>query len=117
MIIVESISKHVEKDDLKYNYIYRLVRSDMSLYIKSELAQIQTYGIEVERQDVVEGRLINIERDCIKSISPQRYKVHELLKILYTNNVSPIHLVEVLGEYIDEYISDFDKYLKDTSSY
>ncbi|MFX0549416.1 DUF6514 family protein [Hathewaya histolytica] len=116
MIIVESVSKHVSGENIKHNYIYRLVRSDISLYIQSELSQIQTYGIEVERQDIKDGKIINLERDCVKSISPQRYKVHDLLKILYSNDVSPIHLIEVLGEYIDEYIADFDKCLKDTSS-
>ncbi|AWZ47630.1 DUF6514 family protein [Hathewaya limosa] len=117
MEIVESVSKHISENEVKHNYIYRLVKSEMSLYIESELSVIQTYGIEVERQDVINGTLVNIERDCIKSISPQRYKVHNLLKILYNHDVSPIHLVDILGEYIDSYVSDFDKDMESICSY
>ena len=28
--------------------------------------------------------------------------------MVYKNGLTPIHLVEVLGEYVDTYISDFD---------
>lgn len=109
MEIVETNLKQVSESEVKYNYIYRLIKSGMSVYIKNELTLIQTYGIEVERQDVVDGVIVRLERDCVKSISPQRHKVHGLLKILYDNNVSPVHLIDVLGEYIDRYVDDFDK--------
>jgi hypothetical protein len=32
--------------------------------------------------------------------------------MVHENTVSPIHMIEILGEYIDEYISDFDEMLK-----
>ena len=117
MEIVETNLKQVNEKEVKFNYIYRLVKSDMSIHIKDQLSLIQTYGIEVERQDMVNGVMVNLERDCVKSISPQRYKVHDLLKLLYNNNVSPVHLIDVLGEYIDKYIEDFDKEMGEIVSY
>ncbi|WP_407644975.1 DUF6514 family protein [Clostridium polyendosporum] len=42
------------------------------------------------------------------SISPQRHKVHNLLKMIYDNGVSPRHLIDILGEYVDTYVIDFD---------
>jgi len=33
------------------------------------------------------------------------------MKLLNDNIVSPVHLIDIIGEYIDEYISDFDKEL------
>ncbi|MDF2675395.1 MAG: Uncharacterized protein K0R09_3667, partial [Clostridiales bacterium] len=39
-----------------------------------------------------------------------------LLKMLYENIVSPLHLLDILGEYVDEYIIDFDSALKDTAT-
>lgn len=116
MEIVETNLKQVVEKEVKYNYIYRLIKSGMSVYIKNQLTLIQTYGIEIERQDVVDGVTVILERDCVKSISPQRHKVHELLKMLYDNNVSPVHLIDVLGEYIDSYVEDFDKEMRETVS-
>ena len=36
--------------------------------------ELQSYGIEIERQDIIKGSIINIERDYVKNISCQRYK-------------------------------------------
>lgn len=114
MVVIESMSRSEVADDVIYNYFYRIVKGQVTLPIGSDKIVVQSYGIEIERQDIKDGNVINIERDCINSISPQRYKVQNLLKLLYDNNVSPIHLIDVLGEYVDEYIIDFDKELKET---
>ena len=29
--------------------------------------------------------------------------------MLYENEVSPIHLVDIIGPYVDEYVNDFNK--------
>lgn len=116
MVIVESLIKNENLGETKYNYFYRLVRSEISLACEDEPIVLQSYGIEVERQDIVNGQMVNIERDCVVSISPHRHKVHNLLKLLYDNGVSPVHFIDVLGEYIDEYIVDFDEALKEIAT-
>ena len=68
----------------------------------------QAFGIEIERQDLVEGNIIQIERDFISKISNKEDKVKDLLKLIYDYQVSPIHLVDILGEYVDNYVSDFN---------
>lgn len=112
MIIIENMSKKLTENDVKHNYFYRMVKSQMSVSMYGELTHVQAYGIEVERQDIVDDTVVFIERDCVENISPQRHKVKNLLKMLYDNNVSPIHMIDILGEYIDEYIVDFDEMLK-----
>lgn len=116
MVIVESLIKNENLGEAKYNYFYRMVRSEISLTCEDDPIEVQSYGIEIERQDVVNGQMVNIERDCVKSISPHRHKVHNLLKLLYDNQVSPVHLIDILGEYIDEYIVDFDEALKEIAT-
>jgi hypothetical protein len=108
MMVVESLNRTVTIGEMTCDYNYRLVRGQVSLSISGDRVLVQTYGIEIERQDSRNGEVVNIERDCISTISPQRHKVHKLLKMLYDNEVSPIHLVDVLGDYVDEYIIDFD---------
>lgn len=80
-------------------YSYRLVRENFF--------GGQAYGIEVERQDFINNKLIFIERNEIRKISNTKSKVEWLLNLLNDNKVSPIHLVDVLGSYVDEYVSDF----------
>jgi hypothetical protein len=113
MIVIESMSRNTIIDDVTYIYFYRIIKGQVTLPIGGEKIVVQSYGIEIERQDVKDGNVVNIERDSINSISPQRHKVHNLLKLLYDNTVSPIHLIDVLGEYVDEYIIDFDKDMKE----
>lgn len=100
MKIIDSLISEITNEGDKLKYTYRL--------IKSTYKDGQAYGIEVEREDIKEGKTINIERDNIKLISNNKYKVRDLLNLLYKNQVSPIHLIEILGGYVDKYIDDFN---------
>lgn len=108
MVVVECLTKSENNENTMYLYSYRMTKGTIELPFENSSVEVQSYGIEVERQDILNGMVMNIERDSLKSISPQRHKVHELLKMLYDNSVSPIHFIEVAGQFVDEYISDFD---------
>lgn len=112
-MVVENLIRTESREDVKFVYLYRLLKGNVKITYGIDTIEVQSYGIEIERQDMIDGKLVNIERDCVKSISPERHKVHNLLKLLYDNNVSPMHLIDVIGDYIDEYIVDFDKEIKD----
>jgi hypothetical protein len=116
MVVIDNLSKKVTDGDVKHNYFYRLVKSEISVLAYDEPIDVQAYGIEVERQDIIDDTVVCIERDCVQNISPQRYKVKNLLKMLYDNTVSPIHMIDILGDYIDEYIVDFDEVLKNIAT-
>ncbi|WP_300382217.1 DUF6514 family protein [Clostridium sp.] len=101
MLIVKSLIDYEKKEDkTKMVYNYRL--------IKEEYLTGQAYGIEVERQDFMEDILVKIERAEIRRISNIKEKVQDLLEIIHKNKVSPIHLVDILGEYVDNYVADFN---------
>ena len=116
MIVIENLCKKVTDDNVKHNYFYRLVKSEMSVSMYDEPTKVQAYGIEIERQDIIDDVVVFIERDCVENISPQRHKIKNLMKVLYDNTVSPIHMIDILGDYIDEYISDFDEVLKNIAT-
>lgn len=116
MKIIKSLTRNEIKNEVKYNYFYRLVRNELRLKIDGEKVNVQTYGIEVERHHMFNGDLVNIERESIASISPQEHKVHNLLKMIYDNEVHPVHLIDILGEYVDKYVTDFDMALARTAS-
>ncbi|SHK60261.1 hypothetical protein SAMN02745163_04110 [Clostridium cavendishii DSM 21758] len=100
MMIVEDLCRNNTIGDVDYKYSYRIT--------KNNYKDIQVYGIEVERLDYRGNLLVNIERDSVRLISPQIKKVQDLLKLLYDNLISPIHLVDIIGVYVDEYVKDFE---------
>ena len=100
MKIVESLSLAIENKGKKIMYFYRLTQCQTKTG--------QAFGIEIERQDLREDVLVNIERDSVDIISTKEDKVRSILELLYKNNVSPIHLIDVIGSYVDECIEDFN---------
>lgn len=101
MKVEEILETRSSDADRIFNYSYRL--------IKGQYEGIVSYGIEAELQEEKDGQVVNIERDGIDVISNNKAKVEGLLELLADNKVSPIHFIDVLGEYIDEYAGDFDK--------
>ena len=100
LVVKECFDITVEKENCKMNYFYRMILGDFK--------GRQAYGIEVERQDIIDGELVKIERDSVNYISTNKEKVKKLFDLVSKNNVSPIHLIDVIGEYVDEYVSDFN---------
>ena len=108
MEVIESLSKIEAIEGMKCKYFYRLIKSRFTNTYHDEKSIVDCFGIEVERHDIINNCITKIERESIERISPYKYKVHNLLKFINDNTVSPIHLLDVLGEYVDEYILDFN---------
>lgn len=100
MLIEKNLKTMTQFEGKEHTYIYRLIKEDF----KNEYA----YGIEVERQDMKGDQLVSIERDSILKITNQKNKVEDLLQMLYEHQVSPIHLVDIIGDYADKYVADFN---------
>ncbi|AWK50118.1 hypothetical protein DIC82_02990 [Clostridium beijerinckii] len=100
MNLVEEYTSINRDDDVEFRYAYRLIKKDYRGII--------AYGIEIEREDYVGLKNINLERANIEIISPHRYKVKQLLIKLYNNQVSPLHLIDIIGSYVDEHAYEFD---------
>ncbi|MCR6513918.1 MAG: DUF6514 family protein [Clostridium sp.] len=75
--------------------------------IKSVLGIDEVFGIEIERLDYKGEIKINSYSEAVELISPNEEKVKGLLNMLYENGVSPIHLIDIAGEFIDECVNDF----------
>lgn len=55
------------------------------------------------------GRLEDIFSDSLTVVSSVKDKVVNLIEFLKDNEVSPHHLVDIVGEYADEWVGDFDR--------
>ncbi len=100
MNLVEEYTCVNNDSDIEFRYAYRLIKKDF----KGTTA----YGIEIERKDYVGLKSVNLEREKIDIISVHRHKVKQLLMKLYNNQVSPLHLIEIVGSYADEHAYEFD---------
>ena len=100
MIIEQCLSNTIDLENGKIKYSYRMT--------KSMLYNEDVFGIEVERQDIKNGQVVNIERDSINVVSKQKEKASKLLNLLFENNVSPIHLIDIVSPYAeDNYVDEF----------
>lgn len=100
MKIKKSLSKIINIDDKQTKYIYRI--------IESKLKSVQAFGIEIERQDFNNGEIINLERDSVSIVASEQKMANEILMLLFNNLVSPIHLVDIVGEYSDLCVNEFN---------
>lgn len=94
---LKELSKQV--GDVKYNYYYKLTENDYKYGV--------AYGIEVVRKDIKNDKIVNIEKDEVKLVSPNKEKVRSLVELLFKGEVSPVHLVDIIGEEIDKCVFDF----------
>lgn len=88
-------------EKVEFNYSYRLTESTYN--------GVPVYGIEIERRDYIGIKNINIERDSIDMISFKEKEANDILINLYKNNLSPIHLVDIIGYYADKFSYEADK--------
>lgn len=95
MNIAEEYECKSKDEGIEFNYFYRL--------IKSSYRGVPVYGIEIERKDYIGMRNVNIERDKVDMISYNKNKAEQILIKLYKNKLSPIHLVDIIGSYADEF--------------
>lgn len=85
-------------NEREMQYVYRLLLKDYN--------NKKVYGLEVERRDISNNQVINIERESIEEVSIVKDRVKEMIDILYNGIVSPIHVVDILGEEIDKCVAE-----------
>lgn len=99
MKINKTLSKIVNVGENEVKYIYRMTEKS----IKNR----QAFGIEIERQDFNNGEIIKLERDSVSLVASEEMKANDILVMLFNNLVSPIHLVDIVGEYSDLCAAEF----------
>ena len=99
MKINKTLSKMVNINEREVKYIYRMTEKNVR--------NRQAFGIEIERQDFNNGEVINLERDYVGLVASEEKKANDILLLLFNNLVSPIHLVDIVGEYSDFCATEF----------
>ena len=99
MKINKTLSTIVNINEKEVKYIYRMTEKN--------IRNRQAFGIEIERQDFNDGQVVSLERDYVSLVASEEKKAHDILLLLFNNLVSPIHLVDIVGEYSDLCAAEF----------
>lgn len=100
-MLLESLEFRKEINGMDTRYLYKIIESDYR--------GNATYGISVSREYIKNNEVIDEYEENIKFVSPIKDKVKELLEMLYRGQVSPIHLIDIAGDYVDNCVDDFCK--------
>lgn len=95
--------------ETSYVFRYYLHESTKKITMDASCINVPCYGIEITSERLVKGRLDEIFSDRIDVVSSVKGKVINLIEFLKENEVSPVHLLDIVGDYADEWVEDFDK--------
>jgi hypothetical protein len=92
MVIEKKVAtKYIDGIERIYIYIVTQEKQD----------NILEYGVKAIREDISNGQIVTMIENEVKYISPKKSLVKGIMDILFRNEVSPIHLKEVVCEYVD----------------
>ncbi len=66
------------------------------------------YGIVVKKESIKNKVVVSTIEDRVDIISKKKEVVQKLLDLLYRNQVSPIHLIDIIGETVDNCVLEFN---------
>lgn len=95
-------------DDRECIYKYYVLETSKEMTINNKKFIIPCYGINVVSEVYEGGKMCFSFENSIEHVTPFLGKVLNLIEYLKINGVSPIHLIEVAGEFVDEWVNDFD---------
>lgn len=96
-------------DGSVFIYKYFLTQSQKDIYRDSGYDKVIAYGIEATCEKVLNGSITDVFTDVIECISPNKQKVLGLIEFLRRHKVSPIHLIDIAGSFVDDCVHDFDE--------
>lgn len=100
--------KTVMDNDREYVYIYYMTESTKDIVVEDLEVSVASYGIGIVREEIVNGKVIETYEDRFDAVSPFKNKVMSLIDFLIDNEVSPVHLIDIIGENIDNWVSDYE---------
>lgn len=103
------LDEESERKEVLYHYV--LLESEKII----AGIKMQCFGLKIIKEDICKNVCFYTESDEFEYITTYRYKAVKLLKKLYENCVSPLHLIDVIEPYLEEWINDFDLGLEKTA--
>lgn len=81
------------EDGVEQKYIYKVIKENLG-------GDIQ-YGVQAIRNDINNGIIIKTVQENVSNISSKEEDMEKIIDMLCKNIVSPIHLKDIIVEYVD----------------
>jgi len=101
----------------EYFYILYLLKSMRAVNIRGSEFEVPCYGLKEVMQKIIDGAAVSTHEDSILTISPNKNKILDMINFLKDNGVSPYHLVEVIGDKVDECAFEFEEEVENSAYY
>lgn len=108
-MVIETLTCSYDCEGQAREYTYRLIERDLNIEIDGDSQCIKAYGVKVESSGCDKEKDVQGIVEEFKYITPYKNKGSQFLHMLQRNMVSPIHLIDIAEEVVDEYYKDFDK--------
>lgn len=67
------------------------------------------YGISIKRTDYLNEIIVKEVKESVELVTPDLERATQFVDMLSEKNVSPFHLIDIISEYEDKFIDDFNK--------
>ncbi|TZE81079.1 DUF6514 family protein [Calorimonas adulescens] len=108
-------ARTIEERDEIIVLSYYLVSGEITVSYEGEELILPSYGIEVMSETYRNGKKVDEGRERYENISPYCERVVELINHFADMFLSPVHLIDIMEERIEEYIEDFDRVIQKIS--
>lgn len=85
-------------NEQKFTLNYYITEKTISI----EGEKILTYGVSIIKNYLDERHFIRWEKETVNNIVLSKEEIYNFIKRLYENRVTPIHLLEIVEDYIIE---------------
>lgn len=92
---------------------YAVVKSEVNVFNGGENVEVPSFGIEISEQVIVGNTIEKEFGDAVVHISPYKDKVEALARKFCDEDLSPLHLSDIIDDMYFEYIADYDEYAKE----
>lgn len=108
-MIIDTINCNLKCENGELEYVYNLTEKKLSLEVEGEEEEVVSYGVEAQSFIKTGEKRTLVSKEEIQVLTPYKHKAKEFISMLRRNEVSPIHLLDIAEEIIEEYYLDFDK--------
>ncbi|MDE4543468.1 DUF6514 family protein [Thermoanaerobacterium sp. R66] len=92
---------------------YAVVKSEVKVFNGGENVDVPSYGIEIAEQITEKGIVKEELGDVVVHVSPYKDKVEDMAKRFCIDDLSPLHLSDIMDDLYYQYIDDYDEYAKE----
>lgn len=108
-MVVSTERCRVEEGEREFEYVYKLTENNLSVNGDCGCKTLVVYGVEIQSYEKNNDEFNLLGSEAVRYLSPSKTRVKDFVEMLKSNTVSPVHLLDITEEVIEDFYNDFDK--------